>query len=47
MNGPVVLGIFFILGICAIFVTMYYYNKKEGFSSPPLETTEKIPKNSK
>jgi hypothetical protein len=35
MNGPVVLGIFFILGVCAIFVTMYYYNrKKEGFTSP-------------
>ena len=34
MNGPVVLGIFFILGVCAIFVTMYYYNRnKEGFKN--------------
>jgi hypothetical protein len=32
MNGPVVIGIVFILGVCAIFVAMCCYKQKEGFS---------------
>lgn len=42
MNGPVVLGIFFILGVCAIFVTMFYYNRnKEGFKTKKDSKLEK------